>query len=169
MRLTRIAGIGSRQTPPEILAEMKKIGQWARQNKIVVNSGHADGADWAFEQGAQEYCTAFVPWRGFNIHLRSKASIVVYNPTEEAMKSVFFYHPYPRSLSKTVQLIMARNWAQVMGQDDKTPVNAVICWTRDGKEEGGTSQAMRIAKNKGIPIYNMAEYQTAKEIINLLK
>lgn len=167
-RVIRIAGIGSRQTPAEILAEMKKIGQYCRTHKIVVNSGHADGADWAFEQGAQECCTAYLPWKGFNVHLRSRAKLIVYSPTVEAEKSVVFYHPYPRSLSRPVQLIMARNWAQVMGVDDKSPVDAVVCWTRDGKEEGGTSQAMRIAKHKGIPIYNMAEYGTAKEIIKLL-
>lgn len=163
-----IAGIGSRQTPPEILAEMKKVGKWCRSNGVLVRSGHADGADWAFEQGAQTMCEAYIPWKGFNRHLTSAAKIITYVPTDEAKKSVFFFHPYPESLTPAVHLIMARNWAQVMGIDDKTPCDVVVCWTRNGKEEGGTSQAMRIAKSKGIPIINMDEYPLAELVIDQL-
>ena len=47
-----IAGVGSRQTPQHVLGEMVSIGAWARNNKVYVRSGHADGADWAFELGA---------------------------------------------------------------------------------------------------------------------
>ena len=39
--------------------------------------------------------------------------------------------------------------------DLATPVNCVVCWTRDGKASGGTGQAMRFAEYLEIPIFNL--------------
>jgi len=36
-----------------------------------------------------------------------------------------------------------------------TPSNFVICYTPHGKDIGGTSQAIRIAKHHHIPVYNL--------------
>ena len=43
---------------------------------------------------------------------------------------------------------------QVLGEDCNTPSSFVLCWTPNGKEIGGTSQALRIAKHYNIPIIN---------------
>ena len=43
------AGVGSRETPPEILAEMTKIAQELATKKYSLQSGGAIGADMAFE------------------------------------------------------------------------------------------------------------------------
>lgn len=50
---------------------------------------------------------------------------------------------------------MSRNSYQVLEKDLNTPVEFVLCWTKDGKASGGTGQAMRIAKDKNIPIFNL--------------
>ena len=71
-----IAGIGSRETPQPVLDEMKKIGEWCKEINFTLRSGHAEGADWFFEQGAQENCTAYLPWAGFNNELESNAKHV---------------------------------------------------------------------------------------------
>ncbi len=44
---------------------------------------------------------------------------------------------------------------QVLGSDLETPVSFVVCWTIGGKISGGTGQALRIAKDLGIPIFNL--------------
>jgi hypothetical protein len=49
----------------------------------------------------------------------------------------------------------SRNVHQVLGRDLKTPSDFVICWTADGGFSGGTGQALRIADDHGIPIFNM--------------
>ena len=69
-----ISGVGSRETPENILTEMTAIGAFCRENKILLRSGHADGADFAFELGAQEACVAYLPWNGFNRQKTSLAS-----------------------------------------------------------------------------------------------
>lgn len=45
------AGIGSRQTPQEILSLMRKTGASLTEKGLILRSGGATGADSAFEAG----------------------------------------------------------------------------------------------------------------------
>jgi hypothetical protein len=58
-------------------------------------------------------------------------------------------------LSYGAKKLMARNCHQVLGQDLKTPVDFIVCWTKNGNINGGTGQALRIAKKLNIPVYNL--------------
>lgn len=167
----KIAGIGSRKTPKEICAAMFEVGTWCNINNITVRSGHADGADWAFESGAQERCIAYIPWEGFNYKLVSKAAVVVPDFTKGLMELAELYHPAWGRLSYGAKKLIARNVSQVLGDDVKSPVDAIVCWTKDAKVVGGTGQALRIAKFYQIPIINMAkeEYNTGDKVIEELK
>lgn len=151
----KIAGIGSRETPKRILNLMVDIGKFCNELKIPIYSGHADGADWAFELGAQESCITFLPWDGFNNHLSSKATQIVVKPTEELIKITKEFHPKPEALSSGSLNLMCRNACQVLGLDLKSPVDLVICWTKDGRASGGTGQALRIAEAHSIQIINL--------------
>lgn len=179
-----ITGIGSRETPEAILREMTAIGTWCRkesiQNKssIWVRSGHADGADWAFESGedhkqkptfqmgAQQYCIAYLPWDGFNKDHRSHAHFKVPEFTKDLAALARKYHPKFDSLSQGAQKLQMRNGCQILGENLHTPVDLVVCWTKDGKDSGGTGQAIRIALDWGIPVINMQrpEYGTAASV-----
>lgn len=46
-------GIGSRETPPDILELMTKIARFMFKQGFTLRSGGADGADSAFEAGAE--------------------------------------------------------------------------------------------------------------------
>jgi hypothetical protein len=50
---------------------------------------------------------------------------------------------------------MARNAMQILGEDLQTPTEFVIAWTIDGRDSGGTGQALRMADYYGIPIFNL--------------
>lgn len=63
------AGIGSRRTPDDVLVLMYAIARMAAARGLWLYSGHADGADWAFERGAGGRATIFLPWRGFGNEL----------------------------------------------------------------------------------------------------
>lgn len=166
-----IAGIGSRETPQDILVEMQKIGMWCFFDKHWVRSGHADGADWAFERGAQDQCIAYLPWDGFNKHLESNAHLRVVKPNCHTIKITKEFHPAFDKLSYGALCLMCRNVCQVLGQSLDSPVDAVVCWTKDGEASGGTGQAMRIADSRGIKILNMKhdEYNTADKVIHALR
>ena len=166
-----ITGIGSRETPENVMEEMTKIGQWCLQNNVTLRSGHADGADWAFEKGAQERCIAYLPWDRFNDVLKSNAKLMTIPNVSRYDEITDTFHPNPRALSKYARKLMNRNACQVLGLNLDKPTNYVICWTKNGELIGGTSQACRIAIANNIPIFNMFfdKYNLAEKIIPMLR
>jgi hypothetical protein len=152
------AGIGSRDTPKDICLYMTAIAKRLASLGYTCNSGGADGADTAFERGAVVNRQIFLPWDGFNkrnvdnlTKLHGEGSYLVPPFNEELVRK---YHPKPSALSDAGWKFMSRNSYQVLGKDLKTPVEFVLCWTKDGKASGGTGQALRIAKDHNIPIFN---------------
>jgi hypothetical protein len=65
-------------------------------------------------------------------------------------------HPAWHNCSDYAKGCHGRNVYQVLGEDLKTPVSFVICWTPEGKEVGGTRTAIVLAKRHKIPVYNLA-------------
>jgi hypothetical protein len=74
------------------------------------------------------------------------------------------YHPGWSYLSPAAKKLMTRNTFQVLGSDLETPVSFVVCWTIGGKISGGTGQALRIAKDLGIPIFNLFDKDALHKI-----
>lgn len=151
-----LTGVGSRKTPSEVLAQMTKIGEWCRQTRTPLRSGHAEGADWAFEVGAQEMCVAYLPWASFNQNLSSGARKVLYKETEESWALVQEIHPAPNRLTHGARKLHGRNVWQVLGSSLSTPSTALVCWTPDGKTVGGTATAITLAERSGVPVFNLA-------------
>ena len=48
------AGIGSRETPSEILKLFENVGKFLAKKNFILRSGHAPGADISFENGADK-------------------------------------------------------------------------------------------------------------------
>ena len=150
-------GIGSREAPQDIIVEMIGLGSIAAIQGWVLRSGGAEGADSAFEQGCDEEKGSkeiYLPWYGFNNHsvgiLPTHQAFLVAQNIWEKRNRVWSY------AKDTVKKIMARNAMQVVGSDLKTPTSCIICWTKNGKDEGGTAQAIIHARSLNIPIYNIA-------------
>ena len=162
-----ITGIGSRETPNKIMLEMEKIGEYCKNNNITVRSGHADGADWAFEKGAQQRCIAYLPWQNFNSNLKSNARIVVVPSDDKYYEITKTFHPNVKALSRGALSLMNRNACQVLGLNLDKYTNCIVCWTKDGKLMGGTAQAIKIANFYNIPVYNMffENLNTSEKII----
>lgn len=169
-----ITGVGSRETPLYTLGEMKKIGEWCRSQKIVVRSGHAEGADWAFEQGAREFTHAYLPWSTFNRHLPpvgARFEIVmdgaILNRAREIINQI---HPCPSRLTQGALNMHSRNCFQVLGSKLVAPSQALVCWTKGGKAVGGTATAINLAINHKIPVMNMfdTQYSSAEKVIAAL-
>lgn len=151
------AGIGARITPDSVLALMTKIAMKLEEKGYILRTGGADGADTAFSHGAKNK-EVFVPWDGFNgIKLN-------YPIPKEAFDIAKFYHPVYDSLSQGAKKLMARNTMQLLGPKLRDKSEFVICWTEDGcvnsdertKHTGGTGQAIHIACELGIPIFNLS-------------
>ena len=129
-------GIGSRSAPIHILVRLERFAEKLAKLGWTLRSGGADGADSACESGCDKYNghkEIFLPWPNFNGHSSS-----LNTPMKEAFEYVDHFHP--------------RNAHQILGQDLKTPSKFVLCWT---KSNGGTEQALRIARYYNISIFNL--------------
>jgi len=149
------AGIGSRSTPKESMTVMTLLAQTMQKQGYVLRSGGAGGADSAFEAGVTDPALKeiYLPWENFNGN-----SSPLYTPTKRAFELAEQYHPVWNRLSAAAKKLMARNVHQVLGADCETPVDFIVCWTPGGKGEGGTGQALRIAKHRFIPICDLGRF-----------
>jgi hypothetical protein len=153
-------GIGSRETPAHICSVMTDVAGFLEQQGFILRSGHADGADLAFENGVlvNEHKDIYLPWSGFN---GSKSDLFTITGNCYALAAIM--HPGWRNLSEPARKLHARNCYQVLGTDLNTPSKFVLCWTPSGSGSGGTGQALRIAKVNDIPIFDFGAHHNYNE------
>ncbi len=164
-------GVGSRLTPPYMLTYIRWIAKRLEHQLFTLYTGGADGADTAFLAGTQIY-KVFMPSNIHNQRISNRLDFINCSDLgnwNEAIQTVYKYHPNPSALNQFGLKLMARNSYCVLGLDLNSPVDFILCWTPDGKDVGGTSQAIRIARDYNIPIFNLANIQVFKEVISALK
>ena len=168
------AGIGSRKTPDNILQLMEWIGHYLGARGRVLRSGGAEGADTAFEKGcdgAKGRKEIFLPWKGYNNNpstLYYKGKEIPNSIRDESFELASKYHPAWGNCSYGAKCLLARDGLQVLGRDLKTPVAMVLFWSPN-PNHGGTSQALRIAKDHGAVIFNLGEKVDREMIINRME
>jgi hypothetical protein len=158
------AGIGSRESPPIVLAVLESLAVRLAHGGFVLRSGGAPGADAAFEAGCDRAGgpkEIYLPWKAFNGN-RSERYVIA----KEAFALAEEFHPLGRGLraKPAVHKLMARNCQQILGQNLDSPVAFVVCWTSEGRLLGGTAQALRIARKRGIQVANLGDVATLREI-----
>ena len=150
------AGIGSRNTPPDVLDLMEKAAKKLRMQGFVLRSGAADGADAAFERGAAGVAEIYLPWRNFN-----QSGSPLHTISQAALELAEKHHPKWEYLSQSARRLHARNCYQILGKHLNQPVKFVLCWHNG---TGGTMQAVRLAESLNIPVFNLRETPTRTRI-----
>ena len=154
------AGIGSRETPTEVLEQMTEVAKTLASRGYTLNTGvtfggKEEGADAAFSRGAAKK-NLFSPEKQGN---RTKEQVIA--------KEV---HPNPKALSPAALKLMARNTNQVFGDNLDTPVDFVLFYAKETggiRPQGGTGQAVEMARRKGIPTINMANANWREQLYNI--
>lgn len=157
-------GIGSRETPELLIPTIQGLSEKLINLGFILRSGGADGSDSFWEKaydnlgGEKEI---YLPWKNFNNN-----SSPLYEDKPWAMELAEIYHPNWNRLSPAAQKLHSRNVYQVKGYNDYWDEKSdfVICYTPDGKDSGGTGQAIRIARQMNIPVFNL--YNISQEIID---
>ena len=184
-----VTGIGSRETPADILALFTRIGAALEAREVVGRSGGAGGADLAFEAGYSDArgFDCIHPWHGFKPKIgmteidvakalgreRPKfgpGAPVVLSAAKfaEACAITQRYHPAWHKCGDGARKLHTRNVPQVLGMELDRKADLIVCWTIDGKATGGTGQAMRIASDLGIPIVNLRNRDEREALIRVL-
>lgn len=148
----KYAGIGSRETPEDILEFMKWLAQIWGESGWVLRSGGAKGADTAFEIGC-------------DLGLGPKEIFRSADCTDEALKHAAQYHPNWPACGKWARKLHGRNSLIILGERLNDPVDFVVCWTPNGELTGGTAQGIRVAQANDIPVYNIGDQDTYDAII----
>ena len=168
-------GVGSRQTPDDILDHMFKVAYLLAKNSWVLRSGAADGADTAFEDGcdrAEGPKAIYLPWGGFNGRFEHEEPFLhVGNKLETYQQAVSIaskFHPYWGGLSSGAKNLHTRNVFQVLGHRLDSPSKFLLCWTPGGKQQGGTAQAIRIAEHHNVPVINMFHKDWLAEVNTII-
>jgi hypothetical protein len=168
-------GVGSRKTTPKQLSLMRNIARALANKGYRLRTGDAEGADSAFTAGAlsllkpeqlKELLHAYVAHdatKSLRQYERKPAADMI----ETLIKVARKYHPNPSALSERAWSrgsplgLQARNALQLGGDrlDDLSDF-AVMAFTppsqrRFAGDLGGTGQAFRIAKAKGIPVFDL--------------
>jgi hypothetical protein len=168
------AGIGSRETPPRVLAIIEAIASGLARAGWVLRTGLSPGADQAFYRGALAgagHAELYLPWPGFCAEERAadegEGVTALDEPSpaayEQAARFYRGWHGHEwAALSPSERALLARDGHELLGAGLDDPVGYVVCWTPDGGLDGsdprsqGTGQALRIAAALGIAVLNLA-------------
>ena len=148
-------GVGSRNTPVDILSLMSAISKRLAGLGWTLRSGGAAGADTAFEGGTSRA----------DIFYEEYANMA-------AMEIASKFHPAWNRCNEYVRKLHARNAFQVLGFDLDTPSKFLVCWTPDGCishatrsiQTGGTGTAISIADHYGVKVFNLARPEHLKRL-----
>lgn len=167
------AGIGSRKTPENVLNVFTDLATSLASIGIVLRSGGADGADKAFETGCDKMLgpkEIYLPWKNFN---GSTSNLYLDNlpNSKQAEDIAKIFHTHLYNCSDAVKKLMTRNTFQVLGPDlnEETYSDFIICYTEKGLAGGETGQALRIAADKNIAIFDAGSYSYIEEFIYDIK
>lgn len=155
------AGIGARNTPRSILDKMEAMGRRMCASGYVLRSGHAFGADRAFEKGANGNAEICLPWPGYGVNpykgdpgMEIQGVYLGLDPLEgwQFMKQLNIvsedFNP-----SESIKKLHGRNFWIITGGyhngSPVSPVDQVLYWSTGG---GGTKVALDIATYFGIPV-----------------
>lgn len=160
------AGIGSRETPSSVLADMQHIAQQLAEMGWILRSGGAPGADTAFEKGCDTKRGTkeiYVPWESFEC--RHEAIVACRLPNfQDALQLASKFHPAWDRCKQGARALHARNSYQILGKSLTQKADCVICWTRNASGAGGTGQALRIARHFHIPIFDLGDPRAYDEL-----
>ncbi len=158
------AGIGSRETPGvsakypgRVCGSMRVIAQRLHEAGLTLRSGGAEGADESFEAGSTpDRSEVFIIRRGINgsrsqLYPRPETAHI----TAEAAKLAEFLHPKWSACGDYARQMHTRNMHQVLGARLDSPSRFIIAWTKDGRDTGGTGQAIRCGWHRGVPVVNL--------------
>ena len=176
-------GVGSRETPKEILDLMREYSKVMALLGWPFRSGGADGADAAFYDG---WCDAseeaeipcgeiYLPWDGFNDFMPSDPCCILVTDKriiQKAQEILQTVHPAYNKLTRGPLALHTRNVYQVLGADLKTPSKGLIAYAKldkHGEPTGGTRTAIKIAEKYGVKVRNLVKDEDRKFILDFVE
>lgn len=180
-------GVGSRETPANILTLMEEVGFKLASQGWTLRSGGAIGADKAFEDGMFRFAgldgpwswtpaELYLPWAGYEDHYKYSHGGLNILPsdiklTDEriAKGMAEAIHPAWSACKQGAKKMHTRNVFQVLGKTLDAPSKMLISWTRldsKGNPKGGTATAINLAVEQigEKSVFNLAKAEDFERI-----
>lgn len=184
-------GIGSRETPLDILFLMVKFANIMEKKGFILRSGSAKGADYAFEAGVEDVknnAEIYVPdlnFGTFKFKLKNPDYFIPekHNPDayQKANKLLSVHELHPRwnyTMADYPRKLHNRNIFQVLGKncEDNPSLSVkskfILCYTGDGVSKakdttiktGGTGTAIRAGDHFKVETFNLKNPDHLKRI-----
>jgi hypothetical protein len=178
-------GVGSRETPLEVCRLFTRIAQRLEKRGYILRSGHAIGADRAFESG-QSTGDIYLPWPEYGVRsykndpgmeVRENAIVSPREKVFQDYEELVAFGLRTASCPESHKLLHGRNFRQVVGQEGEPLSSFLVCWTKDGAETlkecsastGGTGTAIKLASLKGVPVVNFQRKDAMERLAKLVK
>lgn len=150
--------IGNQDTPPEIVRQLADIAGRLKDAGYTARTTGKGAADEGVMITAGDKCEVHIPWKKFD-GIDSKFNKVL----PEALEMVKQYHGAFDSQKDSIKTIIGRGAHLVLGQDLRSPVRFVVCWSQDGLENAKDRSAksgyigipVSIASSMKIPVFNL--------------
>lgn len=152
------AGIGPRKTPADVQNVMTDIARQLVPTGWCLRSGHANGADRAFERGAVNK-QIFLPWEGFNGGYSNRINVAYREICDQQFDIAKKHHPAWNRCSPAAQRLLCRNVPIILGETLDDPVTCVITWLPEPTYQGGTRHALNIAETYGVRVFDLNQRQ----------
>lgn len=176
-------GVGSRETPTDVLSIMRKYSKIMALKGWSFRSGGADGADTSFENGWRDAYAEndsvpngeiYLPWSGFNSRSKEGVNCILLTDRkiiEQAQLLIKEIHPAFSKLTRGALALHTRNVFQVLGADLQTPSQGLIGYAAldsKGEPKGGTRTAIKLAEKYSVKVRNLAkeeDFEFIKEFV----
>lgn len=159
------AGIGSRETPHDVCQLMTRVATKLAAEGWTLRSGHAQGADRAFEVGAQGEAQIYLPWPSFGVKRYKDDPGMPVLGEALCLSDLAMLEAHKllqrlgiRSPHDGYWQLHARNVYQIQGHLKSHPLSKfVVCWCPviNGQPVGGTATAVKLAEHHKIPVFNL--------------
>ncbi|CAN7387631.1 hypothetical protein [Variovorax sp. LjRoot178] len=157
---------------------MRDLATMLASEGYELRSGAADGADMACEEGCDLVGGAksiWLPWPGFQNRWPNPAQRT-FLPLPRAFEIAAQLHPRWPFLTRGPRALHARNTHQCLGHTLDDPSEFALCWTADGAQceadvnskTGGTGTAIRLASQRGVPVFNLAREGAEEALLAFL-
>lgn len=178
------AGVGSRETPEELLSLMELIGKSFANRGFKLRTGDALGADAAFIKGALEKLKPEDVVKLIEAYMPSMKAAGSYPPymrrpdpdlLPRLSKIVDEVHPAPYFLKGYGRSLQERNALQVLGPRLDDPIDFLIGalkpvhLRKKPNETGGTGQAYRLAQKHNIPVFDLLPTTPREDLTKALQ
>jgi hypothetical protein len=178
-------GVGSRETPNDILKLMENIGEKLASQGWTLRSGGAVGADQAFERGMFKFAgydqpyswlpaEIYLPWSGYEDHYKDTHGGLNILPSHIKLEDeriaegmAMAIHPAWEACKQGAKKMHTRNVFQVLGRTLDAPSKMLIAWTRldnRGNPKGGTATAINLANENGVTTFNLNKPENFERI-----